>query len=230
VVLLGKVGREYLRATRAGAPNHSLKADAPVGPSFFSGGRRSRGASLAQTLAACKEMGMLKKDKEDFLAFVSGDLVLTQKAVDSLNAREKGHFEDHPMSSKFVKQYLNELVNLWRESSVGGAREWTLQFIADAGVSNENTKPLIVAALSDPSCPFLPTVIYLMSTSPNLFADSGKYLLPLASHPDREVRWRVAYFISKVKSPDQDMKRCIELLKQDRDDTTQVYVRACAGR
>jgi|GEM_PF-5716556 hypothetical protein len=173
---------------------------------------------------------MLKKDKEDFLALVSGDATLTQKAVESLKSRERGHFEDHPMSSKFVKQYLNELVDVWRNSPNDGAREWTLQFIADAGVANEHTKPLICAALSDRSCMFLPTVIYLMSTSPELFADSGSYLVPLTSHPDREVRWRVAYFISKLKSPDQDMKKCIEYLKSDRDGTTQLYVRACAGR
>jgi hypothetical protein len=32
-----------------------------------------------------------------------------------------------------------------------------------------------------------------MSTRANLFDDIGALLVPLASNPDREVRWRVAY-------------------------------------
>ena len=67
-----------------------------------------------------------------------------------------------------------------------------------------------------------------MSTNPGLFADVGDHLLPLANHSDREVRWRVAYFISKVPSPDAGMRQAIAVLSSDPDETTQVYVRACA--
>jgi hypothetical protein len=167
---------------------------------------------------------MLRKDKEDFLAFVSGDLALTQKAIDSLNSRMRGHFEDNPMSSKLVKQYMNELIDVWSNTAIVGARQWVLQFVADAGAANEQIKPLVYAALSDSSCTFLPVVIYLMTTAPGLFGDSGGYLLPLASHRDRGVRWRIAYFLSIVKGQDEDIKKCIELLSQDKDETTQLYV------
>lgn len=170
---------------------------------------------------------MLKRDKEDFLSFVSGDPASLTASVASLNAREKGHFEDHPLSAKLIKENVEELLAVWSSNSVAGARDWVLQFVADAGVADSRVKPIIISALSDKSCDFLPTVLYTMSTSPALFEDCGDLLIGLAEHPDREVRWRVAYFISKVRNKSQSMLSAIELLKKDRYDTTQVYVRAC---
>lgn len=165
---------------------------------------------------------MLKQDKEDFIAFASGDREHTAQVVQRLNARELGHFEAHPLSSKLVRQHLADLVSLWNDNPVPGAHDWVLQFVADAQVC-----PMIQAALADKDCPFLPTVLYTMSTAPALFEDCGDLLPALASHPDHEVRWRVAYFISKVRNRSEPMVRTINLLKSDPCDTTQVYVRAC---
>ena len=171
---------------------------------------------------------MLKRDRQAFIDLVSQDPQKIRDAVVDLNRRELGHFEDHPVSAKLVRENLPSLVRLWSENPVEGCRDWVLQFVADAGVADASVKHLILAALCDERCTFLPTVLYLMSTNAGLFADVGDHLLPLANHSDREVRWRVAYFISKVPIPDAGMRQAIAVLSSDPDETTQDYVRACA--
>jgi TPR repeat protein len=64
LVRLRRVGHERIRDTRAGAPNHSLKADAPVGPSLVFGSRRSRGAALAQTLCTLENVSGLPQTNQ----------------------------------------------------------------------------------------------------------------------------------------------------------------------
>lgn len=169
---------------------------------------------------------MLKNDQEVFLDLVSGEESRIKKALTEIKARERGHFEDHPMSTKLVREHLPALLHLWRENPIDGCREWAFQFIADARVVDPQVKPLIVASLSEQNCRYLPTVLYLMSTKPGLFDDIGALLVPLAGNPDREVRWRVAYVISKMKTLDAGMRQALAILRTDKDHTTQVYVEA----
>lgn len=173
---------------------------------------------------------MLKSDKEAFLALVSGDEERVRLAQEELGARELGHFEDHPVSAKLVKEHLPALMELWNSTTDSTCREWVLQFVANARVAEPAVKPLVIDALSDPMSPLLPTVLYLMGTQPALFADVGELLVPLAQNPDDGVRWRVAWFISKVRSPDPLMRNAIQMLKNDAYDTTQVYVRECLSK
>lgn len=173
---------------------------------------------------------MLKKDREAFLDLVTGEPQRVAHAVAYFDTLERGHFEDHPPSRKLVREHLDALVTLWHANDIEGARDWALQFVADAQVASPKTKPLVIAALSDPSCSFLPTTLYLMGTMPGLFMDTGPLLRALARHPDREVRWRVAWLISMFQHIDSDMTAAIALLEQDPDHTTQVYVRACRTR
>lgn len=173
---------------------------------------------------------MLKQDKDDFIAFASGSREQMAQVVQRLNAHEPGHFEDHPLSAKLVRQYLAGLIAIWNDDPVPGARDWVLQFFADAQITDAQVRPMIQAALADKECAFLPTVLYTISTAPALFEDCGDLLLTLASHPDHAVRWRVAYFILKVPNRSESMVRAIQLLKDapdDPDGTTQVYVKAC---
>jgi len=172
---------------------------------------------------------VLIKDQQAFLDFVSGERSRIENALKELEARERGHFEDHPMSPKLVKAHLSALVALWHRNPVEGCRDWAFQFVADARVVDPSVKPLITSALADKSCTYLPTALYLMSTRTDLFADVGELLLPLASSPDREVRWRVAYVISKMKTLDTGMRQALRILRDDKDHTTQVYVEACKG-
>jgi hypothetical protein len=173
---------------------------------------------------------MLKKDKQTFLDLVSGDLSRVVSALRDLDGLARGHFEDHPMSPKFIKEHMPLLVQLWEKNPAPGVREWAAQFIADAGIADSTVKPLIVAELANPQCKHIPTLLYLVGTSPDTFADIGSVLLGLASHPDIEVRWRVAYVISKMRIPDEDMNQAIKILKKEDDHTTQVYVQECRKR
>lgn len=172
---------------------------------------------------------MLRKDQQVFLDFVSGQNPRIENALLELKARERGHFEDHPMSAKLVKEHLNSLIHLWHENPVDGCREWVSQFIADARVVDSAVKPLVVSSLSDENCKRLPTVLNLMRPRANLFGDIGALLVPLASNPDREVRWRVEYLISRMRALDLGMRQALALLETDKDDTTRVYVEACKG-
>ncbi|MBA4018528.1 MAG: hypothetical protein C0483_15275 [Pirellula sp.] len=158
---------------------------------------------------------------------VSGDAERATGAVAYFDALERGHLEEHPLSKKLVLENIDALLMLWHEGRVPGGRTWVLQFVADAHIASLATKPLVVSALSEPSCAFLPTVLYLMGTEPDLFSDTGQYMQALSRHPDREVRWRVAWFISKLRYRDDEMYAAIQVLEQDPDPTTQVYVREC---
>lgn len=173
---------------------------------------------------------MLKQDRQTFLKFVSGERQSVEAAVADLNSRERGHFEDHPMSSRFVADHIASLIQLWNENSVPGCREWVAQFVADAKLADSRVKPLIVTELGNPDCRCLPTLLYLVSTNPDTFSDSGYLLLDLARHFDREVRWRVAYVMSKMQELDSDMRQAVQILKADSDHTTQIYVRECEKR
>jgi len=170
---------------------------------------------------------MLKRDKDVFMALVSGDNDQVRAALLELSARESGHFEDHPISRKLVKEHLAQLVELWHLNPVDGCRDWALQFVADSGLSEPAVKPLILAALADPMCAFLPTVLYLMSTQPLLYEDVGSLLIPLTKHADEQVRWRVAYFAAQLKSRSADIRAAIDALRSDPFDLTKIYVRQC---
>ncbi|WP_282272763.1 hypothetical protein [Stenotrophomonas sp. PS02298] len=173
---------------------------------------------------------MLKKDREAFALFASGDPSQIARAIAYFQSLEPGHFDDHPLSRKMVAENLGVLVDLWHSNRVPGTRDWVVQFVADAQLASELTKPLVATALLDPSCAFLPTVLYLMGTRPALFADLGVPLTALATHSDPEVRWRVAWFISKVPRLDADLAAAVALLERDTHATTQVYVRACRAK
>lgn len=170
---------------------------------------------------------MLKKDKEAFLDFVSGDPARMRPALSHFVSQEKGHFEDHPPSSTLVRAHVPALMQLWHSEAAPECRSWIVQFIADAGVISAPVKPIVLSALRDPACTYLPTLLYLIGTEPALFHDIGPELKTLARHHDREVRWRVAYVISKMKEPSTEMRAAVAILKGDRDQTTQTYVREC---
>ena len=61
--------------------------------------------------------------KQVFLNFVSGQNPRIERALPELKARERGHFEDHPISAKLVKEHLNSLIYLWHENPVDGCRD-----------------------------------------------------------------------------------------------------------
>lgn len=172
---------------------------------------------------------MLKKDKENFLKFISRDAEQVTAAVQSFNQYKNGHFEDHPMSQKFVKEHLDELLFIWDNHPSEENRIWVLQFLADAEVVDQRVKPIVLAALKDKNCRVLPTILYLMGTEKPLFEDCGESLLALATHHDLEVRWRVAWLISGMKSRSPEMIQAINILKNDTTEITQVYVKLCGG-
>lgn len=173
---------------------------------------------------------MLKRDKEVFLSFVSGDEKKIQDALSELASRELGHFEEHPISARLVKEHLPALIDLWNSNSTAACKGWVLQFIADARISDPVVKPLIVRALGQPNSSILPTVLYLMGTQPSQFSDVGELLIPLTQHRDSSVRWRIAWFISKLQRPSPAMQAAIQALKGDAHGTTQDYVRQCLKR
>ena len=173
---------------------------------------------------------MLKKDKMAFLDFVSGDTDRMRLALAHFASQEAGHFEDHPPSLSLVRSHITDLVRLWNSETDPECRSWIVQFIADAGVVDSTLKPIVLSALRDVQGQFLPTLLYLVGTMPVLFTDIGPELSVLARHSDREVRWRVAYVISKMKILSPEMRTAVAILRNDRDPTTEVYVQECEKR
>jgi hypothetical protein len=170
---------------------------------------------------------MLKKDKIAFEDFVSRDPHRQQRALAYFESLELGYFEDHPLSKKLIKEHIVNLIEIWNESDTPKTRDWIVQFIADAGVANTSVKPIILSGLRDPSCPYLPTLLYLIGNSPELFADIGSELDGLAKHPESDVRWRVAWVISKMKDISPEMRSALRILENDPFPTTITYVRIC---
>jgi hypothetical protein len=171
---------------------------------------------------------MLAKDKELFLEFTSGDPGKVSVALRALDARPAGHFEDHPLARSLVESRLQALIDLWTgDTTPSGAKKWVAQFIADARVGDPAVRAIVEGALSDRSCNYIPTLLFLMGCNANNFMGSGRYLLPLATHPSRDVRWRVAWVISKMKMRDSQMLEALRILAGDSDPATQTYVREC---
>jgi hypothetical protein len=167
---------------------------------------------------------MLKIDRIAFEKLLSGDPLSVRDAIAELNSRPNGHFEDHLPSIKFVRENRSKLNQLWAANPVEGCRDWVIQLLADTQLIDKDSKPFVIEALKNRSCSFVPTLLYAMSLNPDLFTDTDKQLLELASHPDREVRWRVAYLLSKLRCPTELMYAAIDRLRTDGDDTTRVYV------
>jgi hypothetical protein len=167
---------------------------------------------------------MLKIDRIAFEKLLSGNPHDVREAIAELNSRPLGHFEDHTPSIKFVRENRSKLNQLWEANLVEGCRDWVIQLLADTQLIDHDSKSMVVYSLQDRNCKFIPTLLYAMSLTPDTFADVDNQLLELASHPDREVRWRVAYFISKVRCPTQIMFDTLESLRMDTDETTCVYV------
>jgi len=173
---------------------------------------------------------VLAADKKVFLDFTSGDSEKIKTALAHLEALPLGHFEDHPLSRKLVLSGFDALVALWNSDVAPvGCRRWIAQLVADARIAATGVKPIVQQALGDRSCSYLPTLLYLIGSNPESFEGIGESLLPLASHPDREVRWRVAWAISKMKQRDSHMMQAIKILARDPDSTTKVYVRECGA-
>ena len=173
---------------------------------------------------------MLKKDKVAFEDFVAPDPARKSQGLAHFEALEVGHLEDHPLSKKIVQAHLGRLIEIWYEAESPKIKEWVVQFIADAGVANQSVKPIIISGLKMSGCGYLPTLLYLVGSSPDLFADSGSQFIELAGNSDVEVRWRVAWAISNMKIIDGDMKEALHILEKDIYPTTRTYIQKCRER
>jgi hypothetical protein len=173
---------------------------------------------------------MLKRDKETFLRLVTGDPQLQADAIADLNTRPVGHFEDHPIAAKLVRENLSLLLDLWKGNPVNGCQDWVLQFIADAQIVDVRIKPVVIGAMTNDQCAILPTVLYLIGRTPDHFQDIGPHLRKLARHADLEVRWRVAWVASQMPVIDEATREALDILSREADPTTQQYVLACSGK
>jgi hypothetical protein len=172
---------------------------------------------------------MLKTDKEALIDLVSGDVERGMRAVAHLDALEKGHFEDHRVSAALVREKAHELAAICKCGSVQGAKRWAVQFLAEARVMTAAVKNAVLETAREPACSFLPSVLYLIGSNVAEFEDAGPELETLSGHADPEVRWRVAWVISRMRNRDVSVRRALANLCGDTHPTTQVYVRAAEG-
>lgn len=167
---------------------------------------------------------MRKKDKQEFLAFVSGDIEKMSNAVHYFQTCEHGHFEEHPISRSLLLKHIENLVKLWNAQTNPTVRNWVIQFIAESTIVTAQTKPILLAALMFDSGSTLRLALYAIGSNPRIFEEIGDRLLHLATHPDYEVRWRVAYVIHYMQNRSEAMLQAADILRKEPDDLIQTYV------
>lgn len=170
---------------------------------------------------------MLKKDKEYFINFTSDTPSKRSEAIEYFNSLENGHFEDHPPSRKLVKEYIKNLESIVISSSNPDEVDWAIQFCADVEYISPSMKPAIYKLLESGNCSFIPTILWCISRNPEHFIDCGNVFKRLTVNRDREVRWRLPYVILQMPEITDDMVETINMLQNDNDETTQLYIRQC---
>lgn len=167
---------------------------------------------------------MLKRDKQEFLAFVSQNTEKVQAAVNYFQVCEHGHFEEHPIARSLLLKHIDDLVALWNTHADPEVRNWVIQFIAESSIVTAKTQAIVLAALMFDSASTLRLALYAIANNSRLFEDTGDRLLSLTRHPDYEVRWRVAYVLHYMQNRSDAMLEAIKILKEDNDDLIQTYV------
>ena len=77
---------------------------------------------------------MLKVDKFRIDQLASTDEGARLQAASELDSLEIGHFEDHPVSPKFVEDRQAALVQSHSQTRSAKVRKWVVQLLAEAGV------------------------------------------------------------------------------------------------
>jgi hypothetical protein len=165
---------------------------------------------------------MLKKDKTRFLQLASTDEEMRISAALELTDLPRGHFEDHPVSSKFIQEQLPNFVRAYRDTRNELVREWIVQGIACGQIFNQEIKRIVEAEIN-PSCLFLPTLLYLTWLNAPEFQDSKEKIKELHNHGDFEVRWRVALVLEKLNLEYENDSDVIRSLLLDEYPTTRIY-------
>jgi hypothetical protein len=165
---------------------------------------------------------VLKSDKQAFIDLMSSDEMKRVAALDKLNRLPLGHFEDHPVSVRFVKERFHDFMKAFRESSDPGVRDWLFQAIADSEVITEEVKEIVAQELK-PSCRYLPTLLYLVWQNKQEFVHLKDAVKMLYTHPDHEVRWRVALILESSSLEYDDDIQVVRALMMDEYVTARLY-------
>jgi hypothetical protein len=165
---------------------------------------------------------MIKADKLKIERLISEDEVERIAASEELEALEPGHFEDHPISQKFIREREQELINCFYSTKSEKVKQWVLQVLAEALIESDQVVAMVAESLS-PNCKYLPTLLYYMWQSSSKFADKKDKVKALSKHPDAQVRWRCALVLEKIPLEyGEDIKVIRELMLDDYH-TTRTY-------
>ncbi|HKK06934.1 MAG TPA: hypothetical protein VKA50_13920 [Gammaproteobacteria bacterium] len=165
---------------------------------------------------------MLKVDKQRIEGLIStsdADRIVAAKQLDAL---PHGHFENHRISSAFVKQREKKLLSAYRETQSSLVREWVLQILAVALIDTDDVIKIASEALTT-DCRYLPTLLYYVWRSAPKFAHCKEKIKSLYQHPDVEVRWRSALVLEKLPLEYKSDIAVIRTLMTDDYHTTRTY-------
>lgn len=140
---------------------------------------------------------MLKQDRLLVEHLASGDEPARIAAAQELETREKGHFEDHPVSHRIVMALQAGLVAAHADTSSALVKKWVTQVLADGSAKGEEIDALVLEAL-EPECTYLPTLLYYVSSNVARFGAHKEKIKALCGHADEQVRWRCALVLSHM--------------------------------
>ncbi|MBR7745914.1 hypothetical protein [Undibacterium baiyunense] len=165
---------------------------------------------------------MLKADKL-LIAKLSSDCESQyEQAAHDLAALPRGHFEQHPLSRKYVVEHQNALINNFHQTRNQVVRDWIVQVLADVQARGNDFNQIVKQSLH-PDCSFLTTLLYAMLNDPYAFRDCKETIKLLSTHANAEVRWRCASFLEKIPL-DYDIDiDSLRRLMVDEDETVRLY-------
>jgi hypothetical protein len=165
---------------------------------------------------------MLKADKLRLQALASSDESERVAAAAALDQLEPGHFEEHPVSVALVRRLSASLLAAHRESKDDAVKRWVVQFLAEAGIESPEVDELVAASLI-PSCTFLPTLLYYVSTKVTRYGHVKDAVKRLSTHPDDQVRWRCALVLHGMPLDYAEDAETLRRLALERYPTARTY-------
>ncbi|MCH1924771.1 hypothetical protein L9G74_10040 [Shewanella sp. C32] len=165
---------------------------------------------------------MLNADKLKIEKLISNDEAERIATCEELDALDLGHFEDHPISQKFIHEREKELIDTFYSTKSEKVKEWILQVLAEALIESEEVVAIVANSLTQ-NCKYLPTLLYYMWQNSSKFINNKQQIKTLSKHADAQVRWRVALVLENMPLEYGEDIKVIRELMLDEYYTTRTY-------
>jgi HEAT repeat protein len=145
------------------------------------------------------------------------DVARRQAAVRVLEAMPRGFLEDHPLPRKKVAPYVPRLGRLLASDVPNPVKKWCAQLVGESGILSAETLSALVGALENKDDEVLVSTIWAIGAYGPGGSPAVDALILHTRHPNREVRWRAVWALSRIRPKGQRYAEGFAKLFADED-------------